>query len=99
MSLEKVPQETPPNSKEADSSETVTEEQDGNDYDKLTSSKLAKKLSIRTSELFDKAVGAGLLELKDGKHYLTAAGKSAGVEFRVSKKFGPYFIWPEKLEF
>ncbi len=43
-------------------------------------------------------MSAGHLELKDGKHYLTEAGKAAGGEFRMSPRFGPYFLWPETLE-
>ncbi len=65
--------------------------------DKLTSSKLAQKLGIKTNEFMDKLVIASLLELKDGKHYLTAKGKEVGGEFRMSSKFGPYFLWPENF--
>lgn len=63
---------------------------------KLTSSKLAQKLGMRTNELIEKAVAAGLLELKEGKPYLTAKGKEAGGEFRGSK-YGAYFLWPEGM--
>src|SRR6185312_17249592 len=63
---------------------------------KLTSSKLAKALGVKsTNALIEQLVGAGYLEAKDGKHYLTAKGKQAGGEFRMSPKFGPYFLWPE----
>jgi len=65
--------------------------------DKLTSSKLAQKFGIKTIELTEKLVSAGLLEVKDGKHYLTAKGKEIGGEFRMGSKFGPYFLWPENL--
>ena len=61
---------------------------------KLTSSKLAQKLGVKTNELLDRLVAGGFLELKEAKHYLTAKGKEAGGEFRGSK-FGPYFLWPE----
>jgi len=63
---------------------------------KLTSSKLAQKLGIKTGELLERATSAGLLEVKEGRHQLTAAGKEAGGEFRGSK-YGPYFLWPEAL--
>ena len=33
--------------------------------------------------------------MKDGKPYLTAKGKDAGGESRMSSTFGPYFLWPE----
>lgn len=67
--------------------------------DKLTSSKLAQKLGIKTNEFIEKLVSASYLELKDGKHYLTAKGKEIGGEFRMSPKFGPYFLWPENFKF
>ena len=65
--------------------------------DKLTSSKLAQKLGIKTNEFMEKLVSSGVLELKDGKHYLTTKGKEIGGEFRLSSKFGPYFLWPENF--
>ncbi|MDD5580278.1 MAG: hypothetical protein PHY16_13480 [Methylobacter sp.] len=65
--------------------------------DKLTSSKLAQKLGIKTNEFTEKLVTSGLLEVKDGKNYLTPKGKEVGGEFRMSSKFGPYFLWPENF--
>jgi hypothetical protein len=65
---------------------------------KLTSSKVAKKLGMKTSELIEKLVSSGFLEVREGKHYLTAKGKDAGGEFRMSPKFGPYFLWPESFK-
>ena len=65
--------------------------------DKLTSSKLAQKLGIKTNDFIEKLITSSLLELKDGKHYLTAKGKEAGGEFRMSPRFGPYFLWPENF--
>lgn len=65
-------------------------------YPKLTTAKLAKKLGILTTALFDKLMGRGYLELRDGgERYLTPKGKSAGGEFRMGK--GPYFLWPSDL--
>lgn len=65
---------------------------------KLTSSKVAQKLGLKTQEFLDKLVSQGLLELRDGKNYLTEKGKEAGGEFRMSQKFGPYFLWPVGLD-
>lgn len=65
---------------------------------KLTSSKLAQKLGVKTIELTEKLVTTGYLELRDTKHYLTAKGKAAGGEFRMSPKFGSYFLWLESFE-
>ncbi len=52
---------------------------------------------MRTGDFLTRLTESGLLELKDDKHYLTQKGKDAGGEFRMSKKFGPYFIWPESF--
>jgi phosphatidylserine/phosphatidylglycerophosphate/cardiolipin synthase-like enzyme len=65
--------------------------------DKLTTSKLAQRLGMKTNELTEKFVQSGFLEARDGKHYITAKGKEVGGEFRMSPKFGPYFLWPESL--
>jgi phosphatidylserine/phosphatidylglycerophosphate/cardiolipin synthase-like enzyme len=62
---------------------------------KITSSKLAQKCGMKTGEFIEKLVASGHLEAREGKHYLTAKGKEAGGEFRMSPKFGPYFLWPE----
>jgi phosphatidylserine/phosphatidylglycerophosphate/cardiolipin synthase-like enzyme len=76
--------------------ESKAESEEGPDKaGKLTTSRLAQKLGIKTAELLERLVATGLLELRDGKHYITAKGKEAGGEFRMSPKFGPYFLWPE----
>ena len=62
---------------------------------KLTSSKLAQKHKLKTPDLLEKLTSMGYLSLVDGKQSLTDKGKEAGGEFKFSKKFGPYFIWPE----
>jgi phosphatidylserine/phosphatidylglycerophosphate/cardiolipin synthase-like enzyme len=64
---------------------------------KLTSSKLAQKWGLKTSDLIEKLVATGFLELKEGKPYLTPKGKDAGGEFRGSK-YGAYFLWPESFK-
>jgi len=89
ISLEKV-------SKEVE--ESVSQDDEGETSQKLTTSKLAQKLGLKTSDFTESLVTKGFLESKDGKLYLTEAGKTAGGEFRMSKKFGPYFLWPESLE-
>lgn len=70
----------------------------GEQAEKLTSSKIAQKLGMKTTEFIDKLVASGHLEIKEDKHYLTALGKDAGGEFRMSPRFGPYFLWPEKFK-
>ena len=58
----------------------------------------AAKLGLKTQELKDRLVKAGLVEYRDGKDYITQKGKDAGGEFRMSPKFGPYLLWPENLK-
>lgn len=85
ISLERV-------ASEVDSKHEIEESQD-----KLTSSKLAQKLGIKTNKLTEMLVASGHLEMRENKPYLTAKGKEIGGEFRISPKHGPYFIWPENL--
>ena len=91
ISLERVtPNEEPKN-------EDVKSEE-GEATSKLTSSKLGVRHKLKTAELMDKLLELGYLEMQDGKHYLSAKGKDAGGEFRMSPRFGPYFLWPEDLK-
>lgn len=87
FSLEKVPKEI----------EASAETEDAVSAEKLTTSKLAQKLGLKTNVLIEKLISRGYLEVKDEKNYITAKGKDAGGEFRMSPKFGPYFLWPENL--
>ncbi|MES2899537.1 MAG: phospholipase D family protein [Pseudomonadota bacterium] len=64
---------------------------------KLTSSKLAQKLGIKTAELLERAVSHGFIALHDGKHVLADKGEHAGVEFVAKSRFGPYFLWPDNV--
>ena len=69
-----------------------------NGYEKITTSKLAKQLGLTTSVLTGKLLNIGYL-IKDGdKFKITDEGKKAGGEFRFSKKFGPYFLWPIEIQ-
>lgn len=64
---------------------------------KLSSSKLAQRLGMRTGEMLDKFTAAGYLCLEEGKHRLTPKGSEAGCEHVARSRFGPYFLWPESL--
>lgn len=66
---------------------------------KLTTSKLARKLGIKTNEVLERAVVAGYLLLQGEQHSLTKQGSDAGVEFIAKSRFGPYYLWPEDLPF
>jgi len=71
---------------------------EGGEFDKLSTSRLAKERGLRTAQLLEQLVAKGYLAADGDKHKLTDAGKAVGGEFRMSKKFGPYFIWPKELE-
>ena len=64
---------------------------------KLSTSRLAKKLGLRTQELTDHLVHLGAIEITDGRKQITPLGRRLGGELRVSARFGPYFLWPEAL--
>lgn len=65
--------------------------------DKLTSSKMAQKLGLKTPEFISKMTELGYLELRGDKPYITEQGKQIGGEYKYSPKFGSYFIWPDDL--
>lgn len=68
------------------------------EYEKLTTSALAKALGVTTVALNDSLIARGFLE-RDGKLFrLTPEGKDAGGEFQYSKKHGPYFLWPKDMK-
>lgn len=72
-------------------------EEDNTPSEKLTTSKLAQKVGIKTNDLLEKFTKLGYLETRNGSKYITNKGKEAGGEFRMSQKFGPYFLWPEDI--
>ena len=75
ITLERVVDE----SAEKETVANADDSSDSNTPEKLTSSKLAVKLGIKTHDLMDKLVEAGLLEPRDGKHYITAKGKEVAL--------------------
>ncbi len=64
---------------------------------KLSTSRLAKKLGLKTQELTDHLVHLGAIEISEGQKHITPLGRRLGGELRVSARFGPYFLWPEAL--
>lgn len=79
----------------AEQSEINSTEESTENSNKLTSSKLAAKHSLKTPELLENLVAKGLLKLNEnGKHILTEQGKSLGGEFK-SNQYGGYFLWSE----
>ena len=61
-------------------------------FEKLTSAKLAAKLGVSTKDLLDRFTKSGALELKNERHYVSAAGKQMGVEWRPGPG-GGYLLW------
>lgn len=97
ISLERVstaeagkPDAVPP-----DQSAEASDSQEAGTTGKLSSSKLAQRLGVKTPELLEKFVAAGYLVVEDGKHRLTQKASDAGCEFVAKSRFGPYFLWPE----
>lgn len=66
--------------------------------EKLTTSKLAKKLGVKTPELLEKLTNAGYLTLSKEKPQLTDKGKNIGAEYISKARFGGYFLWPDDIK-
>lgn len=90
ISLERVTSEPEATSPEADKSTEIEVVRE-----KLTTSKLAQKLGLKTAQFMDRAAKQGYLELEGDKHAVTPKGASAGIEFVAKSRFGPYFLWPQ----
>jgi len=88
----------PPGVKEPERPAPTATNAAGNGYDKLTTSKLAKALGLRTGQLNEKLMAAGFLERDGDMFKLTDKGKAAGGELRVSKQYGPFFLWPAEFK-
>ncbi len=88
MSLERVK-----TSRKSSESLGTDEEEPG----KFSTSKLARKLGLKTHELTDHLVQLGAIEIHDGHKQITPLGRRLGGEVRVSARFGPYFLWPKAL--
>lgn len=65
---------------------------------KLSTSKLAKKIGMKTSELLQMLIGVGYLSIAQEKHVLTEKGKEMGGEYISKARYGGYFLWPEALK-
>ncbi len=64
---------------------------------KISTSALGKRHNRRTSEVVERLMTDGLIE-KSGKPWqLTQVGKRHGGEYRESRQYGKYIVWPEDL--
>lgn len=88
MSLEKIP-------KNGGTQEKRLQDQKEKS-DKLTTSKLAKKLKKTTDRLNEELLEKGYLEEVNGGNILTEQGKQAGGESKKGR-FGAYFLWDSNL--
>jgi hypothetical protein len=89
VSLQKI--EKP---KKSELSTELGEQSEDGDSSKITSSKLAIKLKLKTPELIAVLLSGGYIKEADEKQVLTSKGESSGGEAK-SGRFGSYFIWPE----
>jgi len=62
---------------------------------KLKTGKLADQMGIMVTALYDKLVGRGYLELRNGKRTLTEKGRESGGELEPGKESS--FLWPPDL--
>lgn len=89
ISLERVA--TEPDTRATEEDKSTDAEGAG---DKLTTSKIAQKLGLKTAQFLERATELGYLALSGDKHTLLPKGEQAGVEFVAKSRFGPYFLWP-----
>lgn len=94
ISLETVVPETtqPASGKNTSSKKSKSE----TGTEKLTTSKLAKKLGFSTKELLEKLVANDYLEGNDDEQKLTTKSIKIGAEMKKGR-FGEYFLWPENF--
>ena len=64
----------------------------------LSTSSLAKKHSISAKELFGYFAKNGFIEKRDDSWLLSDKGKAIGGEYRESKQYGKYIVWPENIQ-
>ncbi len=63
----------------------------------LSTTALSKKNQQKTSEMFVKLMETGLIVKTNDGWKLTDAGKKRGGEYKESKQYGKYIVWPENL--
>ncbi len=104
LSVEKVVREAEPErvSEPASAAPTVAEAKadappKSSGEKKLSTSKLGRKHKLKAAQVLERLVARGYLVPAGDDHRLTPSGVAAGGERKVSKRFGPYFLWPEDL--
>lgn len=64
---------------------------------KISTSALAKQLSLQPKELFSRLEDAGLIERKDNNWSLTDTGSKQGGQYQTHQKYDQYIVWPESF--
>lgn len=67
------------------------------DHLMLSSSKLAQRLNIETTAMFQLLLELGWIERQQEQWILTAHGELEGGQYQHSDKFGRYIVWPETI--
>jgi len=88
ISLEKIEKEAP--------SSAPKVKPKNSDSSKITSSKLAAALNLKTPELLERLSSNGYIKEEGGKKRLTKKGEDVGGEAKTGR-FGAYFIWPKEF--
>ena len=65
--------------------------------DKLTTSRLARRLGVESAILLNRLIGRGFIEIKSGRKCLTAVGRRAGGEEITARARGRFIVWPQDL--
>ncbi len=76
--------------------EKGTSSKENGDVVKLSTSKLAKKLGMKTDEFTKELESKGYIKIEGENEELTEKGKQAGGE-KKRGRFGSYFLWVENL--
>ncbi len=94
LTVEKIDKEEKESHVEVKETESKTA---GIDYQKLTSSKLAQTLGLKTAELLEKLMSDGYLIEENSIQVLTDKAKATGAESKTSRYNVDYFLWPIDL--
>ncbi len=62
--------------------------------DPVSSSALARQLNLPSRSVFNVLLEHGLVEKADDAWALTETGRAKGGDYRESKQFGRYIVWP-----
>ena len=62
---------------------------------KIKTARLADRMGIMVTALYDKLIGCGYLELRNGRRTLTEKGREMGGELEPGKETS--FLWPPDL--